>query len=313
MSKFSNILRMIILLKSRGKMKSKELATELEVDERMVRKYREDMEMAGVHINSYAGVNGGYSLEGYDYLLDLKLSKDENSALMVANEQLKTTDFIYYKEFKQIVDKINSVKKKDFAELNEVEYLFKGVKSFEAKDERKKCLDINAAIISKNKIKIKYFSLSSGESERIVQPYAIINYNGAIYFTGFCENRNKVIDFKISRIKEYSILDSKYEIPKEFSVKDYMKNSLGIYRGETFLIKLKIEKPMSYIISEKIWSENQIISWRPDESIIFEAEFSGKTEIVSWILSMGSTVKVLEPESLKIEIKNTLNEMIIKI
>lgn len=232
---------------------------------------------------------------------------------MFADEQLKTTDFIYYKEFKQIVDKINLAEKKDFIGLNKVEYIVKGTKCIEMKDERKKCLDINAAIISKNKIMIKYFSLSSGESERIVHPYAIINYKGANYFSGFCENRNEVIDFKISRIREYSITNLKYEIPKNFSVKDYMKNSLGIYRGEVFHVKLRIEKPMSYIISEKMWCENQRISWRSDESIIFEAEFSGKTEVISWILSMGSTVNVIEPESLKAEIKNILNEMIIKI
>jgi predicted DNA-binding transcriptional regulator YafY len=66
---------------------------------------------------------------------------------------------------------------------------------------------------------------------------------------------------------------------------------------------------MSYIVSEKIWVENQKIIWNDDESITFEAIMSGKTEIVSWILSMGSNVKVLGPGELKKTIKEEIDKM----
>lgn len=313
MSKFSNVLKMIILLKSRGKMKGRELAEKLEVDERMIRKYRNDIEMAGVNIMSYAGNNGGYSIEGYDYLVDSNFSEDENVALGLAEQQLKQDNFMYYKEFKQIVDKINAVEKKDYQAISNPQYLVKGIRTFNDNVERKKCLDINAAIILKQKIKMKYFSLSSGESERIVQPYAIISYKGATYFVAYCEKRCKVIEFKSIRVKEYSILKEKYEVPKDFSLKEYMRNSIGLYGGPMLDVKLIIEKPMSYIVSEKIWSDNQKIVWNKDESINFEAEMRGKTEIISWILSMGNTVKIIGPESLKNEISEKLKRMLEKI
>jgi predicted DNA-binding transcriptional regulator YafY len=67
---------------------------------------------------------------------------------------------------------------------------------------------------------------------------------------------------------------------------------------------------MSYIVSEKIWVENQKIIWNDDESIIFEAIMSGKTEIVSWILSMGSNAKVLGPGELKKTIKEEIDKII---
>lgn len=309
MSKFSNILRLIILLKSRGKMKAKELAEELEVNERMIRKYIDDLEKAGVYIASSKGINGGYSIEGYDYLVDFKLTEDENAALSLAQTQLKYDNFIYYKEFNEVVDKVMAIDKKHKECKHNLHYVSKGFTSIEALDDRKKCLDINAAIISRNKIKMKYFSLSSGVSERIVQPYAIINYKGAFYFVGFCETRGRIIDFKISRIKDYSIINSKYEIPKDFSLKDYMKNSIGIYRGDPIRLKLRIEKPMSYIVSEKKWSDNQEIIWSEDESIIFNAEMAGKTEIISWILSMGNKVTVLEPESLRVSVVEEISKM----
>ncbi|MCD2347778.1 MULTISPECIES: helix-turn-helix transcriptional regulator [Clostridium] len=60
MSKFSNLLRMIILLRSNGKMKISDISRELQVDERMVRKYKKDLELANVYIESTTGSNGGY-------------------------------------------------------------------------------------------------------------------------------------------------------------------------------------------------------------------------------------------------------------
>jgi predicted DNA-binding transcriptional regulator YafY len=97
MSKFSNLLSMIILLKSKGKIKVRELSEKLEVDERMIRKYREDLEKAGVYIESVSGSNGGYTLKGYDHLLNLNLDKDELFTMQLAKEQLKKMEFIYYR------------------------------------------------------------------------------------------------------------------------------------------------------------------------------------------------------------------------
>lgn len=310
MSKFSNILRMLILLKSRGKMKAKEIAEILEVDERMIRRYREDLEMAGIYIESTPGTNGGYTLNGYDYLMDLNLNIEEVAALNLAAEQLKSINFIYSNELESILDKINIAISKKSENLNTAGFYVKGNLSVASADERKKCIDFNAAIVSGNKIRISYFSLTNGESERVIQPYAIFYYKGAYYISAFCEVRKEIRDFKISRIKEYGILDETYNIPKDFSLREYMKDSFGIYKDGSYNVKLKIEKPLSYIVSENVWVNNQKITWLEDESIIYEAIMEGKTEIVSWLLSLGSKVTILEPIELKDEVKSEVEKMI---
>ena len=55
------------------------------------------------------------------------------------------------------------------------------------------------------------------------------------------------------------------------------------------------------VIKEKIWVDNQKIT-DFDDYILFEANMRGYNEIKSWILSMGSNVKVIEPENLKMDI-----------
>ncbi|AYD40181.1 transcriptional regulator [Clostridium fermenticellae] len=307
MSKFSNLLDMIILLKSRGKMKCKDIAEELEVDERQIRKYKQDLELAGVNIASVTGVDGGYSIEGYDYLLNLNISDEDLAILNLVNLQLKSMNFLYCKEFNNLMDKMNVISKSN--SKNCARYFQKSARENVDVKDKKKVLDINYSVITKRKVEIKYFSLSSGLSIRIVHPYVIMSYKNSLYMIAFCEKRKEVRDFKISRIKEYRILDSKFQMDKNFSLKKYMKDSIGIYRDSKLNVKLHIYKPMSYIISEKTWVENQKITWNDDESIIFKASMSGKTEIVSWILSMGGNVKVIEPEELKIAIKEEIDKI----
>jgi predicted DNA-binding transcriptional regulator YafY len=307
MSKFSNLLNMIILLKSRGKMKCKDIAEELEVDERQVRKYKRDLELAGINITSTTGIDGGYSIDGYDHLLNLNINDVDLTVLNLATFQLKSMNFPYYREFNVLKDKINIANKSNEKEY--VQYFQKSARENINEEDKKKTLDINCAVITRRKMEIEYFSLSSGLSIRIIHPYAIISYKNSLYIIAFCEKRNEIRDFKISRIKKYKTLDSKFEIDKNFSLKRYMNGSFGIYRDSKLNVKMCIYKPMSYIISEKIWTENQKITWNDDESVIFEATMSGKTEIVSWVLSMGSKVKVLAPEELKIAVKEEIDKI----
>ena len=60
MSKITNALILLELLDSGKKYSLKELSEELGVSERMVRYYKEQLELAGIMIESYKGPNGGY-------------------------------------------------------------------------------------------------------------------------------------------------------------------------------------------------------------------------------------------------------------
>ena len=55
MSKISNVLTMLQLLQSGKKYSISELSNELEVSERMIRVYKEDLEKAGIYIDAIIG------------------------------------------------------------------------------------------------------------------------------------------------------------------------------------------------------------------------------------------------------------------
>lgn len=62
MSKLSNALLMIEYLSSGKKYSIKELSEKLEVSPRMVRVYKDDLEKAGIYVDTIKGPYGGYVL-----------------------------------------------------------------------------------------------------------------------------------------------------------------------------------------------------------------------------------------------------------
>lgn len=181
---------------------------------------------------------------------------------------------------------------------------------FNTEKENKFEIQIQAACISNSKIKMKYQSISSGDTIRVIRPYGIVTRNNQKYLVAFCEKKEKMLTFKLVRVEDIEILNENFKIPEDFSLKEFMKNYLGLFNDETISIKLLIKKPFSKSVSEGIFAEDQTIVKNEDGSILFQGTMSGKLDIIRWILSMNTSVTILEPLELKQEIKEILNKMI---
>ena len=71
-------------------------------------------------------------------------------------------------------------------------------------------LVMKKAIANKNKVKIKYKSVNSGITERIIHPAELFIYIDKWYIAAFCELRDEIRLFKLDDIIEYEILAEKY-------------------------------------------------------------------------------------------------------
>ena len=80
MSKLSNVLMMLELLQNKRKYSIKELSEKLEVSPRMIRQYKEELECAGIYIDTIRGPYGGYVLN-QDVKMPEKSIKSSNIKL----------------------------------------------------------------------------------------------------------------------------------------------------------------------------------------------------------------------------------------
>lgn len=100
MSKITNTIKTLNLLRENRKMKTTELAATLHVEQRMARVYIDELREIGYDISSKPGANGGYVLH------DVILNDNEQLALYEALKLLESTGFERIEDFKSAYKKI---------------------------------------------------------------------------------------------------------------------------------------------------------------------------------------------------------------
>ena len=200
MSKVFNVITMLELLQTGRKYSIQELSNKLEVSQRMIRVYKEDLEKAGIYIDTIMGPYGGYVL---------------NQSVRMPIRKFKIQDA-------ELLDKyIKNEKDEDIkAKLILLQDKIKGVyigsrqeeKELNLKDDiGKKYNLLTRAIKEKRKVKILYYSYNKGENERIIDPAEMFLFQEGWYCAAFCEKKQDIRHFELKRIIKYELLDEKYE------------------------------------------------------------------------------------------------------
>lgn len=196
MSKISNVITMLELLQTGKKYSIKELSNILEVTPRMIRCYKEELEKAGIYIDSIKGIYGGYVL---------------NSNIRIPNRKFKKIDYEILDEY---INNENDIKKKDNLILlqNKIHGVYIGSNKEKAelylKDETLKKYNILTRAIKENRrVKIEYYSYNDGMNTRIIEPAEMFLYKSGWFCAANCLLRGDIRHFELKRISKIELLD----------------------------------------------------------------------------------------------------------
>jgi len=163
---------------------------------------------------------------------------------------------------------------------------------------------VNEAALERRRVEILYFAMSQRKkTKRKVDPYRIWFFNGTFYLIGFCHLRKTIRTFALDRIRMLSRTEERFVVPEDFKLEDFLRSSFGVFQGEPQRVKIWFAAEVAGYIQEKVWHESQQIRPQKDGSILFEAEVAGTDEIKYWIMTWGANAEVLEPASLREDIR----------
>lgn len=169
---------------------------------------------------------------------------------------------------------------------------------------------VREAIMSKMAIKIKYNSFNNEEiTERCVDPYFLEIDDGCYHLIGFCHLRKSIREFRVSRIMEITVLDQVFIRPERFYEEYKAKKFNKLAGEESILLKLKFSGKAARYVQEYEEEKADRIWKNPDGSLIFERQTTMSQEIMKWVLGFGSEVEIIEPEKLKKQLCDTIQEM----
>ncbi len=194
MSKITNALLMMKLL-SNGRVYSvKELSEELGVTERMVRNYKEQLEMSGYIIESFKGPGGGYFINKNNFMNINFFNKYDLEVLDRIENEVIINDNELNKDFTELNKKLHSI-----YNSNKVLSEYKDVNVLISKNDEKIEI-INNCINNKNNLLIDYLGSSGKITKREIIPINVFEFENNIYVTAFCKLRGAIRHFSLDKI-----------------------------------------------------------------------------------------------------------------
>ncbi len=170
---------------------------------------------------------------------------------------------------------------------------------------------ITQAIDKRRTAQIRYYSASrDGTGRREADPYRVWYAAGGLYLIAYCHLRKDVRLFAVERIRSITLTDYPYQMPLGFDVEAYVQDALMIMRGRRIDIELLFSKKVAAWIKDKLWHSSQETVSLKDGRLRMTLKVADTDELVGWILSFGSQVKVISPESLRMKVRGEAKNVI---
>ena len=163
---------------------------------------------------------------------------------------------------------------------------------------------LTKAITRARTVQMRYFSASrNAASRREVDPYRLRYVAGGLYLIAYCHWRKDVRMFAVERIKSLTLTDHPYQMPLHFDLEAYVENALVVMQGKQIEVELLFDKMTAAWAKDRIWHASQQTKKLKDGRLRMTLTVADTRELVGWILSFGSGVKVVRPDSLRTAVK----------
>src|SRR5262245_34630894 len=158
---------------------------------------------------------------------------------------------------------------------------------------------LTQAIAKKHTVQMRYYSASRlRTTRREVDPYRLWYASGGLYLIGYCHLRKEPRMFAVERMRGVTLTDHPYQMPLGFDLESFVQDALTVMRGRPIDVVLQFDKPTAAWAKDRMWHPTQKISPMKNGGMLMTLTVADSRELVGWVLSFGSGVRVLRPQGL---------------
>lgn len=301
MNRTDRLLAIVLELQGRKVIRAEDLAGLFETSVRTIYRDIQALSEAGVPITGTTGT--GYSLiEGY-FLPPISFTIEEAVTLLVGTEFIEQQFDDEYRERANLARKKIEVTLSDSVR-NESSRIRKSLgllapgKQSDLSDERENLTKIRRALLDGRKIRFRYSKRSANSSEsrdskRTVAPYGLILVEGSWMLVAWCDLRQDIRHFRLSRMKELTELEEPFELPVDFNLREYTPLD-----NRNVRICLRFDQDIADKVKESNYHYIQEMKEHP-EGLDVVLRVRQPDDLLQWVLGWGAGVIVLEPESFR--------------
>lgn len=302
MNRTSLCIRMLMLLKARGLMNTKELAAELETKERNIREYKKELITAGYNIQEKKGRYGGYYLDENSLFPSLSLTPQEIQALQEAREMVEHEPGLHFsKDFDRAIEKVvNTAKDTHYSQRV---YMNANAPIISAKE--KEMIDTAQTALDQGVcVEMTYTSRTSKTKETfLVDPYEIIHYHNAYYLLGFNHTRNdyRIYRFSDLRMEDCQLTQQKFLRDSYFHIEQHI-GTHSLIKGKFNRIVIQVDKEYQDVFKEATWG----LDFKEEEDGVYSFLVEDMFAFYRQIFGFQDHVKIIEPATIQQEYKDIL-------
>lgn len=285
----------------------KELAEEMKVNEKTIRRDLQTFEQVGFPLEESVGERGRktWKVCGSKDQPELSFALDEALALYMGRRFLEPLAGTFF------WDAAQSAFKKIRACLGKtaLAYLEKIAGRLHhrvvgAGDYSKKADLIDSlmqAIEDHNQTFITYRSQQATEPVSYpVYPYGLTYFRGSLYLIAHSPDHDEVRHYKVDRVEDVDVTAMPFNRPGDFDLEKHLAGSFGVFQGkENVEVEIRFAPTVARYVEESRWHESQQLVKQRDGSLIATFRLSNTEEIGRWVLSFGKHALVLEPQELR--------------
>lgn len=163
---------------------------------------------------------------------------------------------------------------------------------------------IQNAIVKKKKITFKYYTYNSmkkrqlkhGGEPYLVSPNELVWENDNYYLTCVCHNHGEVCRYRVDRMADVKITDSKIAAFTEDEKKelDSFKSLYSMYGGEKRELKIQFDNSLMDVVIDR-FGENVECMKNSDDTFVVRCEVQLAPTFWGWLFQFGTKARILEP------------------
>ena len=297
--KIDRLIGILSVLLQEEKVTAPELADKFEVSRRTINRDIEDLCKAGIPIATAQGSGGGIRImDGYRMDRTLLTSKDMQMILAGLRSLDSVSGSHYYG---QLMDKIKAGSA-DF--VSGRDSILIDLSSWYKDTLAPKIELIQQAVEERNLLTFQYYA-PKGKSTRSLEPYYLVYKWSSWYVWGWCTEKRDFRLFKLNRMEALVKEDTTFPPREAVPMPDLSDEK--IFPGG-IKVKALFTRDSQWRLVEEFGIH--CFTEREDGSLLFTADYTGKENLLGWLLTFGDKVKVLEPAWVRDALVCTAKNMI---
>jgi proteasome accessory factor B len=153
---------------------------------------------------------------------------------------------------------------------------------------------------------------ASGGGERTFdfEPWTLVVWRKGLYVHGYSHHHKAERLFGLDKLTDGEWKRGEpFDVPTSWDARARYAGAFGLFDGVRTTVRVAFSSKVARYVLRRQWMPDQRVEEQADGRVILTMTVRGTTDVVNWLLGFGEHAVVLEPASLRDEVKGIVQRM----